>query len=65
MHSWNITEHSESDYAILTREFEDHVDEKVLEAVKSAASADAEGSAGATFTAVATVEKTVVPTRTC
>ena len=27
---------SESDYAILTREFEDHVDEKVLEAVMNA-----------------------------
>jgi hypothetical protein len=44
MHSWNIMERSESDYAVLTREFEDHVDEKVLEAVRSSASADTVGS---------------------
>ena len=44
MHSWNIIERSESDYAVLTREFEDHVDEKVLEAVRSSALADTVGS---------------------
>ena len=29
--------YSESDYAVLTRDFEDHVDDKVLEAVRNAA----------------------------
>jgi hypothetical protein len=47
--SW--LEYSESDYAVITREFEDHVDDKILEAVKSAASADAVGSVLATTTA--------------
>ena len=37
--------YSESDYAVITREFEDHVDDKVLEAVRSATSADAGVSA--------------------
>lgn len=32
---------SESDYAMLTREFEDHVDEKILEAVRSFTSVEA------------------------
>lgn len=44
-------EYSESDYAVITREFEDHVDDKVLEAVRSAASADAVGSVAATTAA--------------
>jgi hypothetical protein len=33
--------HSESDYAIITREFEDIVDEKILEAVRAAAETSA------------------------
>lgn len=41
----------ESDYAILTRDFEDHVDDKVLEAVKNATVADA-ASAAASATGV-------------
>ncbi|KAL3768834.1 hypothetical protein ACHAWU_006935 [Discostella pseudostelligera] len=41
----------ESDYAVITREFEDHVDDKVLEAVRSAASSDAVGSVAATTAA--------------
>ena len=42
--------YSESDYAVLTRDFEDHVDDKVLEAVRNAA---AQQTAAAT--AVSTV----------
>lgn len=37
---------SESDYALLTREFEDMVDDKVLEAVKNASEAAAPASGG-------------------
>lgn len=47
---WNIFDNSESDYAVLTREFEDHVDEKVLEAVRNAASVDAVKSVGSDTT---------------
>ncbi len=38
---------SESDYAILTREFEDLVDDKILEAVRAATEAAAVPSAAA------------------
>ena len=36
---FHLSTHSESDYAVITRDFEDHVDDKVLEAVKNASSA--------------------------
>jgi L-ascorbate metabolism protein UlaG (beta-lactamase superfamily) len=53
--------YSESDYAVITREFEDHVDDKVLEAVRSATSADAVVSVGATITADANVDNLPAP----
>ena len=34
---FHLSTHSESDYAVITRDFEDHVDDKVLEAVKNSA----------------------------
>ena len=46
---------------MITREFEDHVDDKVLEAVRSATSADAVVSVGATITADATVDNLPAP----
>ena len=36
---------SESDYAVLTRDFEEHVDDKVLEAVKNATAVAATAAA--------------------
>jgi len=50
----------ESDYAALTRDFEDNVDEKVLEAVRNASAAAAAAAAAATVTASTTAVATVV-----
>ena len=48
--SWNVVQNSESDYAMLTREFEDHVDDKLLEAVRNASSVDAVETVGSATT---------------
>jgi len=50
----------ESDYAVLTRDFEEHVDDKVLEAVKNATAATAAATAAATTTASATASAAVL-----
>jgi len=44
----------ESDYAVLTRDFEEHVDDKVLEAVKNATAAAVAASAAASTAAAPT-----------
>ena len=55
---------SESDYAAITREFEDHADEKVLEAVKNATAA---ALAASSVTTALNAEPTVsnVQPKTC
>ena len=60
-HLLMFIKHSESDYAVITREFEDHVDDKVLEAMRSATSADAVVLVGATVTATANVDNPSFP----
>lgn len=55
---FHLSTHSESDYAVITRDFEDHVDDKVLEAVKNAATATAMVAPSSAVVATATIAST-------
>ena len=55
---FHLSTHSESDYAVITRDFEDHVDDKVLEAVKNAVTASAMVAPSSAVVATATIAST-------